>query len=478
MGAFLFGDPKMPKIYRFLIITTFLFLFSTFAKAQAMISYLYLEVVDSNQKPVADAAIETPSAGYYQEKPNKTGSDGLAKFMSYSPIIPTGFRIVRPDYYPFELFGLLKGNFRENNSYEYKKLKIELLKIPQTKDEKEALGDEQLKRDFFLAVLQGNSAEVRRMLKAGINPNITTDDLRGVPAPKEIPAILYAAYNKDIATMNEFLSAKINLQNENSNIHNLLAYYISNLNDNAKSKEELSVFNEYVDKLLKAGARLNSTDIYGKTLLTIAAQQNNVELVKKLIKNGVNVNSKNRYGSTALTEIFDFYGSKPDMQRLEIIKFLLKSGANPNIIRDDFNGDCYFPLKYSAHFGQIELVRLLLSYKADAKLKCKNGENALSRAYSENSIYSELANFLIDAGADANAAIEGGTTPLMRAVLSANVSLVKKMLDKGADVKGKQGTLTLKIAKEKLQSATNRNQSEEIANFQGIVKLLEAAGAK
>jgi len=41
------------------------------------------------------------------------------------------------------------------------------LKIPKNKDEKKALGDQQLKREFFSAVLKGDAPTVRKMLKSG-----------------------------------------------------------------------------------------------------------------------------------------------------------------------------------------------------------------------------------------------------------------------------------------------------------------------
>lgn len=438
MGAFLFGESTMPKIQRISIITIFLFLFSTFAQAQAQMSYVFLEVVDSQQKPVESAKIEHPLPYKTETGIKETDQKGLARFEWWEPgpgLRLSEFTIQKPDYYPFELFGLLRGIFYENWRDSYRQnLKIELLKIPRNKDEKKSLGDEQIKRDFFSAVLNGNAAEVRRMLKSGINPNISTDDLRGVPAPKEIPAMLYAADNADIAVMNEFLSAKINLRNENSNIRNLLAYYIGNLNNHVKTKEQFPVFNEYVETLLKAGASLKATDAKKQPLLMIAAQQNNVELVKKLIEKGVDVNAKTEYGSTALTDFIyrNAYSNTDDLQ-IEIIKTLLEAGANPNVFHDGYDGDCNFPLKILAQQARLELIKLLLSHGADATLKCKNGDNALSS--SSGAKYLEQSNILIDAGADVNAAENNwGTTPLMIAVGFRDFPLIKKLLAKGANI--------------------------------------------
>src|SRR5690349_9208759 len=100
----------------------FVFLFSNFANGQAMASYLFLEVIDSNQKPVSDAKVETKPAN--SQKISQTEENGKFKFgflnlgiTQFSSL----FIITRPDYYPFYDFGTLRG---ESD----RRLKIELLK--------------------------------------------------------------------------------------------------------------------------------------------------------------------------------------------------------------------------------------------------------------------------------------------------------------------------------------------------------------
>lgn len=476
------GEFAMCKIRRIFAVTvfvcSFVFLSATAADAQAMVSYLFLEVTDANQKPVAGAKIEAPSPYETEtETPIKeTDEKGSARFESWNrPPDPTAFRILKSGYYSFDLFGLLRGIFNENGFYESRKLKVELLKIPQNKAEKKALGDEQVKRDFFAAVLKGDAAQIRRLLKSKIDPNISTDDLRGVPAPKKIPAMLYAAENADTAAMNEFLAAKVNLRDENSNIRNLLAFYVGSLKNRVSSTNQLPVLNAYVETLLEAGASLNAVNAAGESVLMIAAKQNNVELVGKFIEKGLDVNAKNKNGATALTEMFDFgRDANPDPQKVEIIKLLLKSGADPNVIFNSYDDNCDFLLKTLTRDGQLEFVKLLLSHKANAALKCKNGENVLSNLYGGNTNNYELADVLINAGADVDAAGRNGTTVLMNAAALGNAALVKKLLSKGASVnaQNKFGLTALKVARETMRDAGNRSGFEE------IIKLLEAAGAK
>ena len=194
--------------------------------------------------------------------------------------------------------------------------------------------------------------------------------------------------------------------------------------------------NDYVETLLKAGANLKATDARKQPLLMIAAQQNNVELVKKLIAKGVDVNAKTEYGSTALTDfIYKNAYSNTDDRQIEMIKTLLEAGANPNILHEWGESDCEFPLKTLAQQSRLELIKVLLSHGADATLKCKNGDNALSRTYSGAANYTEQANILIDAGADVNAVqSDWGTTPLMMAVGIRDFALIEKLLAKGANI--------------------------------------------
>ncbi|HEY0428228.1 MAG TPA: ankyrin repeat domain-containing protein [Pyrinomonadaceae bacterium] len=438
----------MLKVQRFvfagLCVLSFVFLFSVSTNAQAMPVYLYLETVDSNQKPIADARVDAVHPDLMQRNTKQTDEKGAAVFeyMMRLPAFST-FKISKPGYYPFDLFGLVRATFYDGEwtNYGYReKLTVELLKIPQNKAERKILGNEQTKRDFFSAVLAGDAAKVRRFLKSGIDPNISTDDLRGVPRPNGVPAMLYAADNADIETMNEFLAAKVNLRKENSKIRNVLAYYIGSLNpiktdDNIPYEQRVKSFNEYIDTLIKAGASLDAVNSQGQTLLTVALRRNSVELVKKLIDRGVPVNAKNKSGSTVLAEMFDSaYYPEIDDWKGEIIKLLLKSGANPNTTNET-NYDCNSPLMYSAKYGQIDFVKLLLSYKADVNLKCKSGDTALSLlSWNNTPNYAELLNLLIEAGADVNAAGESGITPLMAAVESGNISVVKMLLKKGAAV--------------------------------------------
>lgn len=437
------------------IISLLIFTFSIIANAQQIpSSYLFLEVVDSNKQPVTQAKVETPTNQHpSNDKSKQTDEKGLVdfRFVGFRGL-PKDFIISKSGYYDFDVLALFRISDYQREYSERQKFTVELLKIPQNRTEKKALGNEQLKREFFLAVIKGDVQEVRKLLKSkSIDPNISTVDLRGVPSPKELPAILYAADNANVEIIDEFLAAGINLRRENSNIHNLLSYYIGS------QKAEKSF--HYVDKLIKVGADLNSANSQGETLLTVAAKRSYVDLVKKLLNYGVPINAKNKDGSTTLFRLFDFgYSSKIDDTKTEIIHLLLKSGADPNITYETDYG-CDSPLLTMVEHRQTEFVKLLLSHQADVNLKCKNGDGVLNKTSSwiKFNETAELFNFLIDVGADVNSGGRSGITPLMIAVEAQNIPIIKKLLSKGAAINAqdKLGRTALIFAIQGLEGKPN-----------------------
>ncbi len=123
-----------------------------------------------------------------------------------------------------------------------------------------------------------------------------------------------------------------------------------------------------VQLLLAAGAKI-TTKKYDNTDLMSAANVRHKEIVELLLAAGVNVNAKNLRGSTALMMAAQplcnntKLGTQID---IEIIKQLIKAGADVNAQRDD---DGYTALIEASRDGRIEIVETLLALGADPTIK-------------------------------------------------------------------------------------------------------------
>jgi len=215
--------------------------------------------------------------------------------------------------------------------------------------------------------------------------------------------------------------------------------------------------------LLDGGARVNQTTEYGWTPLLTAINNRNYALAQLLIDRGADVNMPNKGGWTPLyiatdnrnIEGGDYPVPKPDLDHLEILRSLLRHGANPNarirentLTRTIFTMQWFFedgatPFIRAAQSSDTELMKLLLEFKADPFLATANGDTALTAAggigWVEGVTYErspqenvEAIRLLLDLGLDPNGANNEGRTPLMGAALKGRNGAVQLLVDRGA----------------------------------------------
>lgn len=279
------------------------------------------------------------------------------------------------------------------------------------------------------AVKNQNRDAVRALLKQKIDVKATQ--------PDGATALHWAAYRNDQETADLLLraGASVNAQNDLG----ATPLWLACVNGNAAM----------IDRLLRAGANPNASLVEGETPLMTAARTGNVEVVKLLLASGADVNAKERSrNQTALMWA-------TTQQHTEVVRALVENGAdvqarsesrsrrintggqgggvddryNPPGVRNEEQGG-YTPLLFAAQQGGIETARVLLDAGANVNDTAPNGASALVVA--AHSDRGALAAFLLDKGADPNAA-GAGYTALHAAILRGDSELVKTLLARGAD---------------------------------------------
>lgn len=188
-----------------------------------------------------------------------------------------------------------------------------------------------------------------------------------------------------------------------------------------------------IKKMHKQGASLTlRTTPTGRTPLHWAAAMGNLEIMKYLLDNGVDPNivgaDVSDVGNTPLHETT--YNS-----RIEAAKLLLERGAKVDGVVPS-GGGAMSPYVEAAWHQKIDMCRFLLTQGADGKYKQDNGDNALSLAMGNAYPSLELIKLVVEAGADVNVVINFADmelTPLVKAALINRKDIYDYLVSVGAD---------------------------------------------
>jgi len=231
---------------------------------------------------------------------------------------------------------------------------------------------------------------------------------------------------------------------------------------------------EMTKLLLDQGADLKWSSGNRTSPLLIALLNGNVGLASYLLEKGADPNAADAYGRAALFAAIDLrnfnhekYGDMPTDGRdpMDLIKALLKKGADPNMKTDtvpvhglmQFDGswvnfDGQTPFVRAALSGDIEVMRLLLEYGADPNIATTQGSTALMAASGINWIpgqtfshdeadYIEAVKLCLVRGADVNATNSLGMMAMHGAANRGWESIIQILADHGSklDVKDSGG---------------------------------------
>src|SRR5688572_4410363 len=227
--------------------------------------------------------------------------------------------------------------------------------------------------------------------------------------------------------------------------------------------------------LLDRGANPNASSAVnvssGSTALHCAAMHGSRELIQLLLDKGADINAKMSGGQTPLIASLTS-GRVPSISTLTPVGvnspgnpgvpapppgrvntpgnpsafLLIDRGADVNASAD--NG--MTALSLAVELMQSDIVRALLAKGADPNKKGRSGNPLLLHHLVNGEGGVEMAILLINGGADVNAALENGATPLLFAAQAKQIDIVRALLAKGADPNRatKSGATPLRVAAE------------------------------
>lgn len=276
------------------------------------------------------------------------------------------------------------------------------------------------------AVKAGRVAIARRLLAAGADAN-------AVHRTGDLP-LLMAARQRSYRTPTA---------EPNAELVQLLLDHGADANATDRWKETALMHANTVAKvklLVAKSAELEAQDAEGETALIKAASRGDTAVVGALLETGANVNAKDNKGATALMHslLSENYRHNEDREtlprrRLEVARTLLEAKAI-DINAQNLDGET--ALMRAVRLGNSEMVKLLLTRKADASRSDVFGDTAVTLAYASGKPELEK---LLPAGT-----FKGQSREVLNAFLRAAVgrkdeTRVRELLAAGADPNHKYG---------------------------------------
>jgi ankyrin repeat protein len=275
--------------------------------------------------------------------------------------------------------------------------------------------------DTISAVKNGDKVTLRALIQKKADVNAAEAD--------GSTALQWASYRDDLESADLLLraGAKVNAAND------LGVTPLWSASENGSSA--------MVRRLLVAGANPNAALLAGETPLMVAARSGFPDVVEQLLNKGANPNVRGSRGQTAL--MWAVAQKHPG-----VVKVLIGHHADIRLMSDVWTDVMAVPphgylpynkaiphggetaLMFAARVGDLDSAKLLAAAGANVNEADAWGVSATTLA--AHSGFRDLVEFLLDKGADPNAA-PNGFTALHEAVMRRDGEMVAALLEHGAD---------------------------------------------
>ncbi len=173
--------------------------------------------------------------------------------------------------------------------------------------------------------------------------------------------------------------------------------------------------------LLGKGESIESTNRYGDTPFISAIAGDNLELLKYLVDSGVNRHAKDNNNDTGLHDA-------ARMNKLAVVKFLLEQGLDPKAVNDQ--GET--PYMTALKFKSAEVIEYLEAKEADIITPGDPADQLLKYSIKDGNLPSVTA--LIKIGIPIDRRTKYGVTVLNSAIMGGQLDMLKWLVKMGANI--------------------------------------------